>query len=187
LNFYPDLMKLSPYMIMQSAILLFGALATSFLSRRNIPAAFSALALTAAFFLVVLNSSLPLFDQRRSVKDLALTIKPWLRPNDEVASYHAYYQDLPLYLQRHVTQVGWVEPFELWEEELNKRADDDKAFWQKWDGPHSVYALTNRATYKKLRAHADRKLYLVAQTAYDVVFANRKETPATARESSAVN
>jgi hypothetical protein len=112
-NFYPDLLKLRPYMIGQSAILLFGALATSFLARRNIPAAFSALALTAAFFLVVLNSSLPIFDQRRSVKDLALTIKPWLRPNDEVASYHAYYQDLPFYLQRHVTQVGWVEPFEL--------------------------------------------------------------------------
>jgi Dolichyl-phosphate-mannose-protein mannosyltransferase/Aminoarabinose transferase C-terminal domain len=187
LNFYPDLMKLSPYMIAQSAILLSGALATSFLGKRNIPAAFSALGLTAAFFLVVLNSSLPIFDQRRSVKDLALTIKPWLQPNDEVASYHAYYQDLPLYLQRHVTQVGWVEPFELWEEELNKRADDDKAFWQKWNSPQSIYALTDRATYAKLRAQADRKLYLVAQNAYDVVFSNRKDTLATDHESSAVN
>ena len=187
LNFYPDLMKLRPYMVAQGAILLFGALATSFLGKRNIPAAFSALGLTAAFFLVVLNSSLPILDQRRSVKDLALTIKPWLQPNDEVASYHAYYQDLPLYLQRHVTQVGWVEPFELWEEELNKRADNDKAFWQKWNSAQSIYALTDRATYDKLRAQADRKLYLVAQNAYDVVFSNRKDTLASDHESSAVN
>ncbi len=130
---------------------------------------------------------MPIFDQRRSVKDLALTIKPWLQPNDEVASYHAYYQDLPLYLQRHVTQVGWVEPFELWEEELNKRADNDKAFWQKWNSAQSIYALTDRATYDKLRAQADRKLYLVAQNAYDVVFSNRKDTLASDHESSAVN
>src|SRR5207247_8882609 len=118
--------------VARGAVLLVGPLATSVLGKRNIPAPLSALGLSAAFFLVVLNSSLPILDQRRSVKDLALTIKPSLQPNDEVASYHAYYQDLPLYLQRHVTQVGWVEPFELWEEELNKRADNDKAFWQKW-------------------------------------------------------
>src|SRR5437667_12701201 len=104
-------------MIAQSAILLLGPLATSFLGKRTIPAAFSALGLTAAFFLVVLNSSLPIFDQRRSVKDLALTIKPWLQPNDQVASYHAYYQHLPIYLQRPVTQGRWVDPFDLWEHE----------------------------------------------------------------------
>jgi 4-amino-4-deoxy-L-arabinose transferase-like glycosyltransferase len=179
LNIYPDLLKVRPYMIAQSAILLFGALAASILARRRIPAAFSALVITSALFLSVLNSSLPIFDQRRSVKDLALAIKPWLQPNDEVASYHAYYQDLPLYLQRHVTQVGWVEPFEGWEQELNRRADDDKAFWQKWNSPQSIYALTDRATYNKLRAKVDRRFYLVAQNDYDVVFSNRNEASGT--------
>src|SRR5207245_11597865 len=75
LNFYPDLMKVRPYMLVQSVILLFGALATTFFARQNFPAAFSALGLTTDIFLVVLNSSLPLFDERRSVKDLVMAIK----------------------------------------------------------------------------------------------------------------
>jgi hypothetical protein len=171
---YPDLLRLRPYMVAQSVILLAGALATIFLGkRRGFRHAFAALGLTAALFLVVLNSSLPIFDQRRSVKDLALALKPSLLPDDEVASYHAYYQDLPLYLQRHVTQVGWIEPFQLWEEDLTKRANDDATFWQKWNGPDSIYALTDRSTYEKLRAAADWKFYLLAQTEYDVVLSNK--------------
>jgi hypothetical protein len=99
LKLYPDLMRLRPYMVAQSVILLAGALATIFLGkRRGFPSAFSALGLTAALFLIVLNSSLPLIDQRRSVKDLALVVKSQLQTKDEVASYHAYYQDLPVYL-----------------------------------------------------------------------------------------
>ena len=176
LKLYPDLMRLRPYMIAQSVILLAGALATIFLGkRRGFPSAFSALGLTAALFLIVLNSSLPLIDQRRSVKDLALVVKSQLQTKDEVASYHAYYQDLPFYLQRHVTQVAWVEPFELWEEDLNKRANDDANFWHRWNGPTTIYVLTDRADYDKLRGESERKFYLVAQTDYDVVFSNKLE------------
>lgn len=182
LESYPDLARLRPYLAAQSVILLSGALAAVYLNRRKgFPWAFAALGLTAALFLVVLNSSLPLFDQRRSIKELALALKPRLKSADEVASYHAYYQDLPLYLQRRVTQVGWIEPFALWEENLNRQADDDTSFWRRWNGPAAIYALTDKKEYDKLRGGSDRKVFLVAQTSYDVLLSNHPEHRAPPR------
>ena len=105
-------------------------------------------------------------------------IKPQLQPNDEVASYHAYYQDLPFYLQRHVTQVGWREPFETYENEPNQPADDDATLWKKWNGPQSIYVLTDRMIFDKLSARAARRLYLIAQNDYQVVFSNKRSISA---------
>jgi hypothetical protein len=171
---YPDLPRLRPYLIGQGAVLLSGALTAVYLRRRKgFPRAFPVLVVTAAVFLVVVNSSLPVFDERRSVKSLALALKPRLKSADEVASYHAYYQDLPFYLQRHVTQVGWVEPFELWEADPKQRENDDDTFWSAWNGPARIYIVTNREEYDKLRADSEHKVFLVAQTDYDVVLSNR--------------
>ncbi|HEY6201256.1 MAG TPA: phospholipid carrier-dependent glycosyltransferase [Candidatus Binatia bacterium] len=174
---YPDLAPLKPYLAAQGVILITGALAAVYLRRRKgLSWAVPVLAASSALFLVVLNSSLPIFDERRSVKDLALALKPRLTSADEVASYHAYYQDLPLYLQRRVTQVGWIEPFELWEEDRNQRADDEGTFWQRWNGPATIYILTDRDEYDKLRSDAKDKIFLVAQTDYDVMLSNRPWT-----------
>jgi hypothetical protein len=178
LTFYSDLHSLSPYVNAQLAILILGILVTVYLAnRRGFTAVFASLALTSALFLAVLNSSLPLFDHRRSVKDLALALKPELGADDEIASYHAYYQDLPFYLQRHVTQVGWVEPFELWEEDFNKQASDDRTFWQKWDSPRRIFVVTDRATYDHLRREKKRIIHLVAQNEFSVVVSNRSDKP----------
>ena len=72
-----------------------------------------------------------------------------------------------------MTQVGWIEPFELWEEDRNQRADDEGTFWQRWNGPATIYILTDRDEYDKLRGDAKEKVFLVAQTDYDVVLSNR--------------
>jgi len=179
LTSYPDLVRLRPYMAAQSIILILGGVVAVFLGkRRGFLPAFCALGSTAALFLIVLNASLPLFDERRSVKDLVRAIKPRLQPNDEVASYHAYYQDLPFYLQRHVTQVGWREPFETYENEPNQPADDDATLWKKWNGPQSIYVLTDRMIFDKLSARAARRLYLIAQNDYQVVFSNKRSISA---------
>jgi len=188
LTSYPDLVRLRPYMAAQSIILVLGGVVAVFLGkRRGFLSAFCTLGSTAALFLIVLNASLPLFDERRSVKDLVSVIKPQLQPNDEVASYHAYYQDLPFYLQRHVTQVGWREPFETYENELNQPADDDATLWKKWNGPQSIYVLTDRMIFDKLSARADRRLYLVAQNDYQVVFSNKRSISEPSRPVSMTN
>jgi hypothetical protein len=167
-------------------ILFCGGLATLYLDgQRRFRAAFAVLGATAALFLVVLNSSLPLMDQRRSVKDLALAVKAQLQPRDEVASYHAYFQDLPVYLQRLVVQVGWVEPFETWDQNFNKQAEEEAVFWRKWDDANTIFALSDRAIYEKLRAGSAHKIFLVAANNYAVVFSNKSGPGAIPRQISA--
>ena len=176
---YADLQRSQPYVTAEIAILLSGVLLAIYFGKRRRPgASFAALAVTSMLFLVVLNQSLPVFDQRRSVKDLAAAFKPSLKPDDEVATYHAYYQDLPLYLQRRVTQVGWVESFKLGQADSNRQAKDDKSFWQKWDGPRRLFVLTDKATYEALCREQQRPIHLVAANEYSVVFSNRTDRPA---------
>ena len=176
---YADLQRSQPYVTAEIAILLSGVLLAIYFGKRQRPgASFAALAVTSMLFLLVLNQSLPVFDQRRSVKDLAAAFMPSLKPDDEVATYHAYYQDLPLYLQRHVTPVGWLGPVELGQEGFNRRAKDDKIFWQKWDGPRRMFVLTDKATYDVLRREQQRPIHLVAANEYSVVFSNRTAQPA---------
>ncbi len=176
LRLYPDLARMKPYWIAQWLILFCGALATLFLDgRRGFRAAFAILGATEALFLVVLNSSLPLMDQRRSVKDLALAVKSQLQPHDEVASYRAYYQDLPVYLQRPIVQVGWVEPFEIWDGDFNKQAESEAKFWQQWNGGNTIYVLSDRAIYERLRTESNRPIFLVAENDYAAVFTNKSQ------------
>ncbi len=67
-GFFPDLIRLRPYMLAQSVILLAGGLTALILvKRRGFPGAFTVIGATAAVFLLVLNSSLSIFDDRRSV------------------------------------------------------------------------------------------------------------------------
>jgi hypothetical protein len=124
---------------------------------------------------MVLNSSLMLFNQRRSVKELAVALQHQLRPGNEVVSYQTYYQDLPVYLQRRITVVGWKGELDFGArvEDVSGWMIEDAEFWQKWNGPFTVYMVTSRARYSKLPAQSGRKFYLVAQTEYDVLLSNK--------------
>ncbi len=172
---YKDLRRLTPYIYAQAGILFVGIMVALVLAQRRFGWGFLSLVVTWALFLVVLNSSLPLLDQRRSIKSLASVLRTQLHPADEVATYHAYYQDLPVYLQRYITVVGWKEEGELYApvDNFSRWMIDDATFWKSWNGPTTIYALTDRPTYNKLRAEPDQKSYLVAQTDYDVVFSNK--------------
>jgi 4-amino-4-deoxy-L-arabinose transferase-like glycosyltransferase len=176
---YGDLSALAPYISAQSAILVLGgvsALVLGFGNRRAFRWGFISLILTWALFLIVLNSSLPLLDQRRSVKALAAVLKAQLQPADEVASYHAYYQDLPVYLQRPVAVVGWKGNLQFGVE-VDERSGgwmtDDASFWQRWNSPLTVYMLTEQETYDKLRSESSFKSRVVARGLYDVLLSNK--------------
>jgi hypothetical protein len=176
---YGELSALTPYIQAQSAILIMGAVSAFILGLGNKRAfrwGFLSLTLAWALFLVVLNSSLPLLDQRRSIKALAAALKSQLHPSDEVASYHAYYQDLPVYLQRPVAVVGWKGNLQF-RVEVNDRSGgwmtDDASFWKRWNSPVTVYMLTEQGTYDKLRSESSFKFRLVAQGLYDVLLSNK--------------
>lgn len=152
--------------------------------RRGFCWAFSSLTLTSTLFLFALNCSLPLFDQRRSVKGLASVLKSRLQPEDEVAGYHAYYQDLPVYLQRRIIVVHWKGELEFGTEveDASNWMMDDAEFWRRWNGSETIYMVTSRKTCDKLRAESDQKFYLIAKTGYDVLLSNKQPRPSSIRD-----
>ena len=173
---YSDVARFTLSVYTLTSLLTFGSLATLILGRYGgFRGGFSALTLTSVLFLVVLNSSLMLFNQRRSVKELAVALQHRLRPGNEVVSYQTYYQDLPVYLQRRITVVGWKGElnFGARVEDVSGWMIEDAEFWQKWNGPFTVYMVTSRARYSKLLAQSGRQFYLVAQTDYDVLLSNK--------------
>lgn len=171
---YPELAHLRPYIIVQTTVLILGALTVLLLGQgKGFSSGFFVLTLTSVLFLVVLDSSLPIFDERRSVKELALAIRPKLERETEVATYHAYYQDLPVYLQHHVTQVGWSEDSAR-RNTLGHR-DDDAGFWQGWDSLQQRIVLTDRTTFEQLRRSQRGNLHLIVKNNYTVAFSNRAQ------------
>jgi len=173
---YSDVFGFTLSVYALTSVLTFGSLAALILGRYGgFRGGVSALALTSVLLVMVLNSSLMLFNQRRSVKELALALLHRLRPGNEVVSYQTYYQDLPVYLQRRITVVGWKGELDFGAqvEDVSSWMIEDEEFWRGWSGPFTVYMVTSRARYSKLLAQSGRKFYLVAQTEYDVLLSNK--------------
>jgi 4-amino-4-deoxy-L-arabinose transferase-like glycosyltransferase len=147
--------------------------------RRRLPWTFAALALTGVLFLGVLDRGLAYLDDQRSVKTLALTLKPRLRPDDQVMTYQEYYQDLPVYLARRITVVDWKGELEfgMGVEDVSGWMIDEAAFWRRWNGPARAYLLTSRGNYDKLRAEGRGRFHLIAQTGPNVLVTNRTGQP----------
>ena len=103
-------------------------------------------------------------------------LKPRLHPTDEVASYHAYYQDLPVYLERAIAVVGWEGDLQFGVE-VNEHSGgwmtNDASFWKKWNSAATVYMLTEQTTYEKLRSQSAFKSRVVTQGLYDILLCNR--------------
>jgi hypothetical protein len=173
LTSYPDLEKLAPYIYAQAAVLLCGAIAVFSVRRRGLSRIFPVLATTSALFLIVMDSGFPLLDDRRSVKTLALALKPALGPADEVATYRTYYQDLPVYLERRVTVVEWRGElaFGAEVEDTSAWMIDDATFWRRWSGAAAMYAVTDRENYDQLVANG-RPVHLLMKSPYNVVVTN---------------
>jgi 4-amino-4-deoxy-L-arabinose transferase-like glycosyltransferase len=115
---------------------------------RSLAAIFGA----AVLFLLALVSCLPVFNAERSTRDLALWLRPRLRPEDVVVSYRSYDQELPVYLERRITIAGWKGELEMGAnaEDTSAWMVDLASFERLWRGPRTVYVITNPARYQKL-------------------------------------
>lgn len=172
----PEVQALGHYPVLFAIILGLGALATWFAgTRRGVRLAVPILAASAALFLVVLNASASLVDLR-STKSLATALKPKLQAQDEVASYNAYYQDLPVYLEQRVTVVDWKEELEFGTtvEDTSAWMIDSATFWKRWNGSSTIYMITERERYDALRAEGRKKMFFIAGTAADVLVVNKE-------------
>jgi len=118
---------------------------------------------------------LPRLDPGRSVKDLALILKPQLTPDAEVVSYREYFQDLPVYLGRRVTIARWSGElaFGMQQEDTRAWMIDDKVLWRRWQSPGQVYMLASRENYERLKVERPDTLHVLADNGVNVLLSNR--------------
>ncbi len=160
--------------LLAAGLVLAGALPLALARSRHSAHAAGAALLAAAAVLATLAVGLPQLDSRFSIRELALQLKERLRPGDEVVSYHTYYQDLPVYLQRRVTVAGWKGELEFGTsvEDTSAWMIDEPSFQRRWQGPARVYVLTTRADYARLRPSLGRPARVIAASANDVLLVN---------------
>ena len=102
---------------------------------------------------------------RQSIKPLITTLQQTLKPEDEVISYGAYYQDLPFYLQRIITVANFEGElsFGIHHQDASSWMIDQKTFWERWNGNKVVYLITSEGNYRNLQPTAPDKMRIIAK------------------------
>jgi len=162
-----------------STLAIGGATAWGLARYRNLGWAVVALAITSVLFLMQINAVAPRVDAK-SVKHLAIELKARLKPGDEVASYHEYYQDLPVYLEQRITVVDWGGELNFGNSVEDTKAwmIDGDTFWQRWQGPATMYVLTRIEEYETLKQlKPSLPLFPIAQDRRNIVLSNREVKP----------
>jgi 4-amino-4-deoxy-L-arabinose transferase-like glycosyltransferase len=111
----------------------------------------------------------------RSIRPLAILLKPILTPEDEVITYNQYYQDLPFYLERRVSILNWKNELSFGMQHQNTRAWmlDDATFWKRYDSSKRLFIFLSISEYKKLpRYYPGRHFYLISTTKNTALISN---------------
>ena len=170
---------LSAYFYAGAAIAAIGGIVTFILGMLRFRLAFISLIVTSAAFLTVVSQGLPLMDSKNSSKELALKLKPLLGPDTEVMSYHRYYQDLPVYLERRISVVDYKGELEFGteNEDTSSWMIDEDTFWQRWQSKSTIYMLTKRSAYDQLEADHHGRFILLAEVGQNVLLTNHEVRP----------
>ena len=148
--------------------MLLGAAAVFVGLRRNQPRLMvGAVAISTAALLLTLSFGGASFE-KASTKKLAMILKPKLKPGDRVYSVGTYTQDLPVYLNRLVSVVGYrgelsygidAEP-----DLTSTRFLTPEAFPQEWAKPGAAYAVVRKKDYDKWVSSSVMPLEVLSQS-----------------------
>jgi 4-amino-4-deoxy-L-arabinose transferase-like glycosyltransferase len=141
-----------------------------YIRTKRLHASFFLLVCTVGIFSVMGDMLYPKIDTR-SVKSLVIALQPKLKPDTEIATYHAYYQDLPAYLGRRVTVVAYQGELEfgMAHQDTSAWMLDDATFWQRWEKKPDMFLLMRQEDYLALTAAQKAKLHPVAKTTKDIL------------------
>ncbi len=142
--------------------------------RWGTPLAFMIVVIGTTAMLGLYTIARPTLDAR-SIKPLALHLKPMLKPQDAVIVYGYYYQDLPVYLQRRIEVVNWVNEFAygLQHQNANAWMISETQFWQSWYSSQRDYVIMQRKQYQRLRkTHPHTHFYVLDKTHRDILLTN---------------
>jgi len=171
-----NVQALGGYSYLLAVTLAVGAgLAWALAQYRGFQPSFIAVVAMSVLFLLEVNAAAPRV-QANSIKDLAVTLRPLLKPGDAVASYSTYYQDLPVYLEKRIIVVGWKGELEFGTqvEDTTKWMMEPDAFWKRWRGPETLYMIASKDTYESMCQNPRLKLFPVAEDQGNIVLSNRE-------------
>ncbi len=168
-----------PYALTAALVFLSSALVFSLLIK-NKPKTriyFYTALITAILLLLVLAVSSTIMNQK-SLKPMAIVLKPLLRPTDEVVTYYKYYQDLPVYLERRMTVVAdWQNPTipqrdnwlrELWYgipyTDTSAWLINENTFWQRWSSNSRLYVFIYQSDWDSFANKAKESMHTLAES-----------------------
>jgi 4-amino-4-deoxy-L-arabinose transferase-like glycosyltransferase len=146
--------------------------------------------MTAVVSLLLFVSSVNVLNEK-TVKPIALELKNYLQPGDEVVTYYRYYQDLPLYLQQQVTVVAdWHAPDiayndnwlrEMWYgmpfQNTSAWLIEKNTFWQRWNSDKRLFVVTDEDYYHELQKQTT--VYKLSQFHSTVLLSNKPYSTAS--------
>ena len=137
------------------------------------------LTITTAVFLVTFSHTMQRLDPKWSTKTIAEQLKPQLQDSDIVATYNAYYQDLPVYLERRITIAGWTNEltFGMQHQDTREWIIDKPHLMATWNSPQRVYLFANLRDIDAFRAAAGNRYKVLAENGFIILVTNQPATP----------
>jgi 4-amino-4-deoxy-L-arabinose transferase-like glycosyltransferase len=146
--------------------------------RRGPVSAFFVAVLAAATFFQGVDTTMAHF-QPRSIKPLASHIASRLAPGDEIIAYRTYPQDLPVYLNRRISVVGWSGELDFGRQISPETQawmfDDEAELWRRWHGEATVYMIIPLHFEATVRSTAEPRYREISRTSRHVLATNRVE------------
>ncbi len=174
------------YLNITAGILIIAVLFTLyFLYQKQFKFIIYILFVTSVLFLLTFISSAATINHK-SIKSVALILKPLLQPQDEVVTYQKYFQDLPIYLQhRIIIAADWHANYILhhdnWQRELwfgmpyqdtSSWLIEEPTFWQHWHSKKRVFVFMYNEYYADFVKLAHDPVYKIAQSSEFTLVSN---------------
>lgn len=131
------------------------------------------LSLSSSLFFMSFNFSYPPTDTR-SIKNLAVALKPLLNKKTLVYSFHNYYQDLPVYIGQRVIMVDYYGEIWFGLEHTDHQGlwMTDKEFWGSWSKPNLQFMIMSIEEYDSVvKNHADQ-LFEIKRNRHNILVSN---------------
>jgi len=115
--------------------------------------------------------------QPRSIKPIAEILREVAQPEDEIAAYRTYPQDLPVYLGRRITVMGWSGELDFGRaaEPATQEwmFDDEPELWRRWNSERTVYMVVPLPFAATVQASAGPRYVELARTRRHLLVVNR--------------
>lgn len=180
----------SLYLAILGSILSLGGMITAYLfAKKSLPKIFICMTAIASGILLTILASADVINHK-SIKPLAMQIKPILKPTDDVVTYYRYFQDLPIYLERRITIVArWhandIPQFDNWLRELwlgmpyqdtHTWLIEEPEFWERWHSQKRLFVLMNSIYYREFKEKAKTEIYRIGNYG-DVYLISNSQAP----------